>query len=102
MRHLRPKVDKISTKIAKPPLAGGVVVAGCFFKLPLFPKLTNTDPFAAWFVVTRDATPDGIRVVRSVIGVPLSSEYGTHKTVKAGFWPWLSGKGLKSFKSRSF
>jgi len=20
---------------------------------------------------------------------PLSSEYGTHKTVKAGFWPWL-------------
>jgi len=24
---------------------------------------------------------------------PLSSECGTHKTVKAGFWPWRSGKG---------
>ena len=39
-----------------------------FLKLPPFLKLTNTDPFAAWFVVTGDATPDGIRVVRSVIG----------------------------------
>ena len=38
------------------------------FKLPSFLKLTNTDPFAAWFVVTGDATPDGIRVVRSVLG----------------------------------
>ena len=36
--------------------------------MPVFLKLTNTDPFAAWFVVTRDATPDGIRVVRSVFG----------------------------------
>ena len=24
---------------------------------------------------------------------PLSSECGTYKTVKAIFWPWLSGKG---------
>jgi len=24
-------------------------------------KLTNTDPFAAWFVVTGDATPDGMQ-----------------------------------------
>jgi len=36
--------------------------------LPLFLKLTNTHPFAAWFVVTRDATPDGIRVMWSVLG----------------------------------
>jgi len=35
------------------------------FKLPVFLKLTNTDPFAAWFVVTGDATPDGIHVVWS-------------------------------------
>ena len=28
-----------------------------FKKLPAFLKLTNTDPFAAWFVVTGDATP---------------------------------------------
>jgi len=36
-------------------------------KLPPFLKLTNTEPFAAWCVVTGDATPDGIRVVRSVL-----------------------------------
>ena len=30
--------------------------------------MINTDLFAAWFVVTGDATPDGIRVVRSVLG----------------------------------
>ena len=29
---------------------------------------------------------------------PLSSEYGTHKTVKARFWPWLSGKSLMPFE----
>ena len=39
-----------------------------FSKLPVFLMLTNTDPFAAWFVVTEDATPDGIRVVRSFLG----------------------------------
>jgi len=38
------------------------------FKLPPFLKLTSMEPFAAWFVVTGDATPDGIRVVRSVLG----------------------------------
>ena len=37
------------------------------FKLPAFLKLTNADPFAAWFEVTGDATPDGIRVVWSVL-----------------------------------
>ena len=33
------------------------------FKLPVFLKLIGMDAFAAWFVVTGDATPDGIRVV---------------------------------------
>ena len=37
-------------------------------KLPVFVNLTNTDPSAAWFVVSRDATLDGIRVVWSVLG----------------------------------
>jgi len=39
-----------------------------FFKLPGLVKLTNTEPFAAWFVVSGDATADEIRVVRSVLG----------------------------------
>ena len=39
-----------------------------FFKLPVFLKLIGMDAFAAWFVVIGDATPDGIRVVRSVLG----------------------------------
>ena len=37
-------------------------------KLPGLVKLTNTEPFAAWFVVTGDATADAIHVVRSVLG----------------------------------
>ena len=37
-----------------------------FFNLLNFLYLTNTEPFAAWFVVTGDATPDGIRVVQSI------------------------------------
>ena len=44
-----------------------------FFKLQPFLKLTKTDPFAAWFGVTGDATPDGIRVVRSVLGAIVSA-----------------------------
>ena len=27
---------------------------------------------------------------------PLSNEHGTHKTVKARFWPWLSGRLLSN------
>jgi hypothetical protein len=38
------------------------------FELPVLVELTNTDPFAAWFVVIGDATADEIRVVRSVLG----------------------------------
>ena len=34
-------------------------------KLPRALKLTNTHPFAAWLVVTEDATPDGIRIGRA-------------------------------------
>ena len=47
------------------------------FKLPVFLKLTDTDPFNAWFVVTGDVTPDGIRVVRSVLGAISSLLRGT-------------------------
>ena len=43
------------------------LVSGPIFKLPVSLKLTNTHPFAAWFEVTGDATPDGIRVMRSVL-----------------------------------
>ena len=32
---------------------------------------------------------------------PLSSEYGTHETVKARFWPWLSGGSPRNLSSRS-
>ena len=28
------------------------------------------------------------------IAKALSSEYGTYKTDKAGFWPWLSGESM--------
>ena len=41
---------------------------GQFLKLPALFKLTNTEPFAAWFAVTGNATPDGIRIVWSVLG----------------------------------
>ena len=32
---------------------------------------------------------------------PLSSEHGTHKTVKARFWSWLSGKSPQLLLIRS-
>ena len=41
---------------------------GPIVKLLVFLKLTTTDPFAAWRVMTGDATPDGIRIVRSILG----------------------------------
>ena len=37
-----------------------------FIKLPGLVKLTNTESFAAWIVVVRDATADEIRVERPV------------------------------------
>ena len=46
------------------------------YKLMEFLKLTNTDPFAAYFVVTGDATPDGMRVLRSVLGAISSLPIG--------------------------
>jgi len=30
---------------------------------------------------------------------PLSSEYGTFITLKARFWPWLSGKGPENLEA---
>ena len=41
---------------------------GHFIGLRVFFELINMDPFAARFVISGDATPDGIRVVRSVLG----------------------------------
>ena len=45
-----------------------IVLIDLFQTLQIFLKLTDAEPFAAWFVVTEDATPDGIRVLRSVLG----------------------------------
>jgi len=77
------------------------------------------DPFDSWFVVSGEATPDGIRVVRLVLGairslwvnvgvvvvlggaVVFSSEFGTHETVKARSWPCLSGKSSQNLVSCS-
>ena len=44
-------------------------------------KLTNTEPFAAWFVVSGDATADGIRVVRSVLGAISCHQLPSHQPV---------------------
>jgi len=33
------------------------------------------------------------------LAVPVSSECGTHKTVKARLWPWFQVEVLKTFKS---
>ena len=37
-----------------------------------------------------------------VVGQALSSEYGTRKTVKARFGPWLSGKVDRTFQVALF
>ena len=37
------------------------------FKLPALVKMTNTEPFAAWSIVTGDATADETGVVRSFL-----------------------------------
>ena len=52
-----------------PPPPGKVAV---FLKLLAFLESTNTHPFASCFVVIKDVTPDGIRVVRSVLGAMTS------------------------------
>ena len=57
------------------------VPRGASFKLPGLLKLTNTEPFAAWFVVTGDATADGISVVRSVLGAISSRSNGVECSV---------------------
>jgi len=48
--------------------ASSSITACKFLKVPAVLELTNTDPFAAWSVVTGDVTPGGTRVVRSVLG----------------------------------
>ena len=48
---------------------------GHFFKLPTFFNLTNTDPFASWFVVTGDATFLQGECIREVSREPLSKSF---------------------------
>ena len=67
----RPKWTTLKKRLAeaKGREEEGVAAAQvAIFKLLVFLKLTNTGPFAAWFVVAGDATPDVIRVVRVVLG----------------------------------
>ena len=58
---------------------------------------TNASPrgavpnFIASFGVRRSSQ------VQRAFSVPLSSEYGTYKTVKARFWLWPSAKVLRTF-----
>ena len=84
------------------------------FKLPIFLKLTNTDPVAAWFVVTGDATVGGIRVVRSVLGSIDSLPIGAFRSSSVSkmaldyvsiptqmcappLWGWALGSGGLAF-----
>ena len=56
----REKAEKKKKKTDQEEADNQEAVSGPFFKLPPFPKLTNSEPFAAWFVVTGDAIPDGM------------------------------------------
>ena len=67
-REREREASKSFRKLVDAPDALCHLASGQVFKLQVFLKLTNTDPFAAWFVVSGDATPDAIRVVRSVLG----------------------------------
>ena len=55
----------------------------------------SLSPFSAEILLNRLTTPfigsDPIREPRT--RGTMSREDGTYKTVKATFWPWLSGKG---------
>ena len=68
-----------------------------FFKPPAFLKLTNTDPFAAWFILSWDATPDGKRVVRSVLGAISSFPIAAKCITKRRCWSrWRRWRGRSS------
>jgi len=71
VRYLRPQgapVLEVEIALPWPSMHLLEELQGQFLKLPPFLELTNTDPFAAWFVVTGDATPDEISVVRAIFG----------------------------------
>ena len=54
---------------------------GAIFKLRGVFKLINTEPFAAWFVITGDATADEIRVVWSVLGAISYHQLPSHRAL---------------------
>jgi len=83
------------------------VIRECLPKqgLPLYP--VQGKPFKRYsFDVVDCFDAVDIRRGRSTSQtLPMSSEYGTYRTVKARFWPWLSGTSpyniLKVFPLRS-